>query len=152
MKPDELLELFQKNLETVKEAYLDDKKYLWVTIDRSEIVKAAQFIKDTFEGTQIIFTHAFLTDFPDTEEMEMIYSWWQIEHNLYFSLRTRIPMSDFKIDTITPIWWEANWHEREAWELLGIDVVGHDNLTQLLLPDELMGVYPLRKSFKLRER
>ena len=82
----------------------------------------------------------------------MIYSWWQIEHNLYFSLRARIPYSDLKVETITPIWDEANWHEREAWELFGIDVIGHPNLVQLLLPDELMGVYPMRKSFKLRER
>ena len=152
MKIDELLSLFQNNLSTIEESHIDQKGYLWITIDRSELVKAAQFIKDQFKDTNIIFTHCFATDFLESEgKMEMIYGWWQIDHNLYFNLRLFLPADDLKVDSIISIWHNANWHEREAWELLGVDVVGHPNLVPLLLPDELVGKHPMRKAFKIRE-
>ena len=45
----------------------------------------------------------------------------------------------------------ANWHEREAHEMFGIDFVGHPNLIKLYLPDGFEG-YPLQKSFPLLTR
>lgn len=45
----------------------------------------------------------------------------------------------------------ANWHEREAHEMFGIDFEGHPNLTHLYLPDSFLG-NPLRKSYPLLSR
>jgi NADH:ubiquinone oxidoreductase subunit C len=45
----------------------------------------------------------------------------------------------------------ANWHEREAHEMFGIDFLGHPNLAHLYLPDGFLG-NPLRKSFPLLTR
>jgi NADH-quinone oxidoreductase subunit C len=45
----------------------------------------------------------------------------------------------------------ANWHEREAHEMFGIEFVGHPNLANLYLPDSFMG-NPLRKSYPLLSR
>jgi NADH-quinone oxidoreductase subunit C len=45
----------------------------------------------------------------------------------------------------------ANWHEREAYEMFGIDFTGHPQLTKLYLPDGFEG-HPLRKSYPLLAR
>jgi NADH-quinone oxidoreductase subunit C len=45
----------------------------------------------------------------------------------------------------------ANWHEREAHEMFGIEFVGHPNLIHLYLPDQFVG-HPLRKSYPLLSR
>lgn len=45
----------------------------------------------------------------------------------------------------------ANWHEREAAEMFGIDFEGHPNLIKLYLPDGFLG-HPLRKSYPLLSR
>jgi NADH-quinone oxidoreductase subunit C len=45
----------------------------------------------------------------------------------------------------------ANWHEREAHEMFGIDFAGHPDLTNLYLPDSFIG-NPLRKSYPLLSR
>jgi NADH-quinone oxidoreductase subunit C len=45
----------------------------------------------------------------------------------------------------------ANWHEREAHEMFGIDFDGHPDLSHLYLPDSFVG-NPLRKSFPLLSR
>jgi len=50
-----------------------------------------------------------------------------------------------RIDSIAPLFKGAEWIEREMWELLGINFIGHPNLKRLLLADEWPeGKYPLR--------
>ena len=50
-----------------------------------------------------------------------------------------------------PVYAGANWHEREAAEMFGIDFVGHPHLTKLYLPGAFEG-HPLRKDFPLLSR
>jgi NADH-quinone oxidoreductase subunit C len=55
------------------------------------------------------------------------------------------------IDSLTPTIGGAEWHEREAHEMFGIDFVGNTNLTPLYLPDDFIG-HPLLKSYPLISR
>lgn len=55
------------------------------------------------------------------------------------------------IGSLVPVFPGANWHEREAHEMFGIDFVGHPRLVKLYLPDGFEG-HPLRKSFPLLTR
>ena len=55
------------------------------------------------------------------------------------------------IGTWTKVYAGADWHEREAWEMYGIDFVGHPALRHIYLPGEFEG-NPLRKDFPLLAR
>jgi len=48
------------------------------------------------------------------------------------------------------VWPSANWHEREAWELVGIQFDHHPDLRHLLMPDGYQ-FHPLQRAFKLHE-
>ena len=56
-----------------------------------------------------------------------------------------------RIATISDLFAGANWTEREAWDLYGIEFLGHPDLRRLLMPDDYEG-YPLRKDYPLRGR
>jgi NADH:ubiquinone oxidoreductase subunit C len=55
------------------------------------------------------------------------------------------------IPSLVEVFAGANWHEREAHEMFGIEFQGHPNLAHLYLPDSFLG-HPLRKSFPLLSR
>ena len=56
-----------------------------------------------------------------------------------------------RLPSIADLYPGANWHERETWELFGIDFEGHPQLVKLLLPEQFEG-FPLRKDFALTTR
>jgi len=64
---------------------------------------------------------------------------------------TDLPFDDAVVASLTDVYGGANWHEREAYEMFGIDFEGHPNLIKLYLPDGFEG-HPLRKSYPLLSR
>ena len=55
-----------------------------------------------------------------------------------------------KLPSVTDLWGTANWHEREVYDLFGLEFEGHPDLRKILTPEDLDG-HPLRKDFPLGE-
>ena len=53
--------------------------------------------------------------------------------------------------TISDVWATASWHEREAWDLLGIRFTGHPDLRRMLMEDHWVG-HPLRKDYQMPDQ
>jgi NADH-quinone oxidoreductase subunit C len=66
-------------------------------------------------------------------------------------LSTEIAKDGAGLPTLREVFGGADWHEREAHEMFGIDFAGHPNLVHLYLPDAFEG-NPLRKTFPLLSR
>jgi NADH-quinone oxidoreductase subunit C len=52
------------------------------------------------------------------------------------------------VQTVIPVWPTADWHEREVWDLMGIQIEGHPYLRRILMDDDWDG-HPLRKDYPL---
>ncbi len=52
------------------------------------------------------------------------------------------------VPSVVSVWPTADWHEREAWDMMGIPVEGHPNLRRILMDDDWEG-HPLRKDYPI---
>lgn len=55
-----------------------------------------------------------------------------------------------KVPSVSQVWRSADWHEREAYDLLGIYFEGHPDLRRILCPDDWEG-FALRKDYEAAE-
>jgi NADH-quinone oxidoreductase subunit C len=81
---------------------------------------------------------------------------FMVVYNLYNittkdRLRVKVPVaeSDPRVDTVSGVWATANWHERECWDLMGIDFTNHPDLRRILMAADWEG-HPLRKDYPLQ--
>jgi NADH-quinone oxidoreductase subunit C len=64
-------------------------------------------------------------------------------------LRVQVWLDDGEpVPSVTRVWPTADWHEREAWDMMGIPVEGHPNLKRILMEDDWEG-HPLRKDYPI---
>ena len=84
------------------------------------------------------------------DHREVVYVLWSDEVRQYVHLAADVPAADPRIESATAVWPSANWHEREAWELVGVTFDHHPDLRRLLTP-EGYAFQPLLRSFKLHE-
>ena len=79
-------------------------------------------------------------------EIEVVYHLYSMKHRHNIILKTRIPVSSPKIPSVAMVWRTADWHEREAYDLFGIEFTDHPDLRRILLPDDWEG-FPLRRDY-----
>ena len=83
---------------------------------------------------------------PADERFESVYHLYSTHHHQYLVLK--ITARHEHSPSLTPVWPAADWHERETYDLMGIQYDGHPNLSRILMPSDWLG-YPLRKDYKV---
>jgi NADH:ubiquinone oxidoreductase subunit C len=83
----------------------------------------------------------------DYEEggLEVVYHLFSYKHRHNVTVRAKVPTDDARIGTATQLWNAADWHEREARDMFGIVFEGHPNPVPILLPEDILDHFPLRK-------
>ncbi|MEE9163917.1 MAG: NADH-quinone oxidoreductase subunit C [Thermoplasmata archaeon] len=76
-----------------------------------------------------------------------VYHLVSYQNNTMLQLNVRIPSEDPAVDTVSDIWKGALYHEREAFDLMGIQFRDHPDLRRILLPEDF-GFHPLRKDYE----
>ena len=81
-------------------------------------------------------------------ELEVVYHIASYDHPVVLTLKAVLPRENPEIESIVSVYWGANWYERETYELFGIFFKNHPNLKPLVLPEDMLGEWPLRKDYK----
>ena len=85
-------------------------------------------------------------DKGDNKVYGAAYNFYSTVNNHYLEVRVEVE-GDASIPSVTGLWKTADWHEREAYDMMGLKFEGHPNLKRILLSEDWEG-YPLRKNYK----
>ena len=120
-----------------------------VTVPRERIAEACRVAKEHPRLRMDYLRCLAVTEYDDRYQAAyMLYS-TALGHKAM--LKADAPKDDPDIPSVTSVWAGADWHEREGTELFGVTFSGHPMLEHLLLFDEFVGKYPLRKDYPFEE-
>ncbi|BFH72614.1 NADH-quinone oxidoreductase subunit C [Sulfurisphaera javensis] len=123
----------------------------FIQVDKSQILQVAEFLKSLgYDHVKSVTA----IDYPETQEFEIVYhvsSYSNLDlAKTILALRTKIKYDNPRLPSLYSIW-ESVWTgERETYEMYGIIFEGHPDLRRLFLPEDFEGVYPMRKSYKIK--
>ena len=152
MQIEEIISLIKS---TYPEAILAEEltaKQPWIQIATEQLLAVTEFLlKD--EHLYFDFLHCISgVDLGAKEgKMELVYHLSSLIHEHQLVLKVKIDRATPEpVPSVSSIWRAANWHEREAYDLLGITFSDHPDLRRILLPEDWEG-HPLRKDYEEAE-
>jgi NADH-quinone oxidoreductase subunit C len=117
-------------------------------VEAGQIALAALALRDEF-GFDFLASQTASDYWPEmTPRFHVVYQFYAHAHNVRISLRASVNGDDPVIPSVTPVYPNANWHERELWDMFGIRFEGHPDLRRILMPYDWVG-HPLRKDYPL---
>jgi NADH-quinone oxidoreductase subunit C len=87
---------------------------------------------------------------PEVKTMEVIYNLYSIPYDHHLMLKVVTSRENPEVPSLAFLWKTADWHEREAFDMYGINFIGHPDLRRILMPADWQG-FPLRKDYKQQE-
>ena len=107
-----------------------------------------------FAKTELAFDYlvdiSSLDHLGEEPRFEMVYELYGYGHGRHLRIKAKVS-EDESVPTVSDLWPTANWHEREAYDMMGIDFSGHPDLRRILMW-EGYPFFPLRKDFPLEGR
>jgi NADH-quinone oxidoreductase subunit C len=110
----------------------------------AQIVVAALYLRDTLGYT--FLSDIAVVDYLFAGSFELVYRFYHLAGGPEVVLKVRVPRDEPQVPSLTPEWPGANFHEREAFDLFGIQFIGHPFLRRIYMWDEFEG-FPMRKDF-----
>ncbi|MFO0918935.1 MAG: NADH-quinone oxidoreductase subunit C [Planctomycetaceae bacterium] len=135
----------------------------WIEVAPSKIVDVSRFLHDdpdlAFDALNDLTGVDYLETDPKKKNppeprIEVVYHLYSYSRKHWLVLKCRLPRWQDGvagkipvIDSVSGVWAIADWHEREAYDLLGIEFRNHPNLKRILCPEDWVG-HPLRKDYE----
>jgi NADH-quinone oxidoreductase subunit C len=117
-------------------------------IDPEFHVEAARALRDEFEFNMLLDETA-VDYFPqENPRFHIVYHLYSMSHQQVVRVRVSVSGIQPSIRTLETVYPNANWKEREIWDMFGIHFEGHSDMRRILMPDDWEG-YPLRKDYPL---
>ncbi len=151
MEKKEIIEALQKKFpEKIGEVYQQFGDDI-IIFKSGALLDIAHFLKDKpYEYTMLL--DITCVDFPKEEmRFEMVYHFLSLSLNDRIRLKTRLSGTSPHIESLTSIWRNANWLEREVYDMFGVKFDNHPYLKRIFMYDGFEG-HPLRKDYPLRRR
>lgn len=155
--PDEVVDALRQQFGdaiTCEQAALTGMPVLWVARDR--LLEVMGYLRDLRDGFRMLYDLSCIDErfrshrrgLPDSS-FTVFYHLLSIGRNRDILLKVALSEPDTSLPSCTSIYANANWYEREVWDMFGVEFHGHPRLARLLMPPTWTG-HPLRKDYPAR--
>lgn len=140
-------ELKIKLTELISTATFDESsEWLNIIIIPGELITTADILRT---NPELNFDYLFCQTCIDWKtHLTMVYHLESTKHRHQLVMKIQLDRNKPEIETVSHIWRTAEFHEREIYEMLGVNFLNHPDLRLLILPDGWEGRNPLRKDFE----
>jgi NADH-quinone oxidoreductase subunit C len=121
-----------------------------VYVHLEHLIGALILLRDHGDGLYRLPLFVTAVDWPDREpavpRYDVVYQLRSLHHNDECRLVVQVPEDAPHVPSAERVFAGMDWHERETFDLFGIEFVGHHDLHRILLPEDWIG-HPLRKDY-----
>jgi NADH-quinone oxidoreductase subunit C len=117
-------------------------------LEPAHLIDAVTALRDEFDFPML--QGATAVDYwpEQNPRFHLIYHFYSMTQNLSICLRVPVDGNSPVMPTLEKVYPNANWHEREIWDMFGIRFDGHSDLRRILMPADWQG-HPQRKDYPL---
>jgi len=124
------------------------REQISLIVPPERIIEVAQVLRDEF-GFRMLSDETAVDYWPqEAPRFHVLYQLRNLDSLLFITLRVPLNGNAPSLPTLEKVFPNANWFERELWDMFGIVFDGHSDLRRILMPYDWEG-HPLRKDFPL---
>jgi len=142
-----LIEKFKEKVLSVK----TDLGDAVVQVEKDAVEEVLEFLKKKPQDYSMLLDLTCVDYTGKKPRFEIVYHVFSLSKNHRLRIKCGVSEKDPEIDSVSGLWRNANWLEREVYDMFGIRFKGHPDLRRLFMYDGFEG-YPLRKDYPLRKR
>jgi len=116
-------------------------------LEASSILPACRMLHDE-QAFELLAALTAVDYWPQEPRFGVVYQLYSLGHRQLLGLKVLLESQQAELPSITPVYPNANWHEREVFDMFGVKFTGHPDLRRILMPFEWEG-HPLRKDYPL---
>ncbi len=145
-----------ENLQTIVETLKDRfaastyefRDEVSLVVEPEQIAGICKALRDEFEFN-LLSEQTAVDYWPEqTPRFHVVYRLRSLKNNQIIGLRVPLNGNAPVMPSIVGVYSNANWFERELWDMFGIRFDGHPDLRRIIMPHDWEG-YPLRKDYPL---
>lgn len=142
------------DIDTLKEKYpylseRESSDCLSLNIPLEKSLSFFKVLKDEYKYNLLVDITAIDWGKETTPRFTVVYHLYTTAWHTYLRLAVECTSNEAPVvPSVVHLWSAANWHEREAYDMFGIQFEGHPDLRRILMWDSYE-YYPLRKDFPL---
>ena len=118
-----------------------------LAVNRAQIAEICAFARGML-GFDALIDLSGVDNFGSEPRFEVVYELYSFTDNHYLRLKLAVSEDDLEVPTVSGVWRGADWHERVAYDMMGIRFAGHPDLRRILMWDGYP-YFTLRKDFPL---
>ena len=127
-------------------SFEDSGEWLNITVEATDWLLLAKELRN---DPSLYFDYLFcLTCIDWKTHLTMVYHLTSTHHRHQVVIKSKLDRNNPAIETVSSIWRTADFHEREVYEMFGVNFLNHPDLRLLILPDGWEGKNPMRKDFE----